>query len=93
MADEYIKRKVLLQNKYIDSFRNFFDCQNYEAIVKCVPAADVAPVVHGEWRVIDRTEYGLEAECSECGYKMIFGRCQIGKFCPNCGAKMDGGNE
>lgn len=45
----------------------------------------------GMWSVIDRTEYGLEAKCSECGYEMIFGRCQIGRYCPNCGAKMDGG--
>lgn len=47
----------------------------------------------GMWRVLDRTEYGLEAKCSECGYEMIFSRCQIGRYCPACGARMDGGNK
>lgn len=47
----------------------------------------------GMWRIIDRTEYGVEAECSECKYQMIFGMSHIGRYCPCCGARMDGGNK
>lgn len=64
-------------------------------------AVDVAPVVHGRWEesMVSAPDYfGLVFgwKCSECGYnfedrskhrkKPIFM-----KFCPNCGARMDGG--
>lgn len=63
-----------------------------------LPAADVAPVVHGEWIPISD---GAWAECSECGEACdvsdnggmsafeLF--CDCYKYCPTCGAKMDGG--
>lgn len=54
---------------------------------------DATKIKLGMWKIIDRTEYGAEAECSECGYKMIFGLSHIGRFCPCCGANMDGGNK
>lgn len=59
-------------------------------------AADVVPVRHGKW---ERTDCGLDVECkcSVCGYKDFvphhdnywFKR----NFCPNCGARMDGGQD
>lgn len=55
--------------------------------VAALPAADVAPVVHGKWKP---TEYPIMSECedcSECGYRTVYGHGF--KFCPNCGAKMD----
>ena len=55
-----------------------------------VPAADVAPVVHGEWITID----GI-SRCSECGYIPAYDSAIddlfYSPYCPNCGAKMDGG--
>lgn len=54
-----------------------------------LPAADVAPVVHGRWDNMDG--YKTRKVCSECGWDVP----EYGKFysyCPNCGAKMDGGN-
>ena len=45
--------------------------------------ADVAPVVHG--RMVD--DGGFFFRCSECDGLFPFG----GNYCPNCGAKMDGG--
>lgn len=56
-----------------------------------IPAADVAPVVHGRW-VHDgrRIESGIDwCHCSECGKSDNF--CARTNYCPNCGAKMDGG--
>ena len=56
------------------------------------PAADVAPVVHAEW---NEGEYPFCNVCMECG--LVIDRTCIknnsGKlnYCPNCGAKMDGG--
>lgn len=63
------------------------------------PTADVAEVRHGEC-VIDRAEHivpvgrknsikHISYKCSECGRK--FGNNKYLNYCPNCGAKMDGG--
>lgn len=52
----------------------------------------VAPVVHGRW--IDKGEYAV---CTECGgrsgtqYDGVEPIPLMTQFCPNCGAKMDGG--
>ena len=53
-----------------------------------LPAADVAPVVHGRW-IIHDDEFGLTCECSVCHIETM----GDGNFCPNCGAKMDGGED
>lgn len=54
------------------------------------PAADVAPVVHRRW--IEDHDY---LKCPECSVmvKWDFTFFDIGNwnYCPNCGAKMDGG--
>lgn len=63
-----------------------------------LPAADVRPVMHGEW--VKATgmmppEYcGLHI-CSECGHYAgrkppYGGREMLSDYCPHCGAKMDG---
>lgn len=59
-----------------------------------IPAADVAPMVHGRWICINK-RYG-EYECSVChgvdsncsDYYGIHAVTEQ-EFCPNCGAKMD----
>lgn len=55
------------------------------------PAADVEPVRHGRWQT--HLGWGWVWRCSCCEYKM--GRKEFFKikrdYCPNCGAKMDGG--
>ena len=55
-----------------------------------IPAADVAPVVHGRW--IDNKSHGYEwaFNCSECGYIDGYPFEDRHKYCPNCGARMDG---
>lgn len=65
-----------------------------------IPAADVAPVVHGRWIEQEDPMLDIYYTCSVCeedfyiettGYteKDMF----LYTYCPNCGAKMDGGNE
>lgn len=64
-------------------------------IVQELPAADVAPVVHGEWMqnpYCKRIFY-----CSECGGQVEDGSCNPNPskhfpYC-HCGAKMDGGKD
>jgi hypothetical protein len=80
------------------------DVRDVDAIltdrVKEAPAADVAPVVHGEWIGYTASAY---IGCTEDGEpkwaerrKYLHKKCGRWSaikepFCPNCGAKMDGG--
>ena len=60
----------------------FEHCRNQK-----FPAADVAPVRHGRW---NNSLARITPYCSACGHSH---RCLIRtpNYCPNCGAKMDGG--
>ena len=55
--------------------------------IEILPAADVSDVVHG--RKIEDGGIGCFWLCSLCGKCLPYGA----NYCPNCGAKMDGGNE
>ena len=71
--------------------------------IKSIPAADAAPVVHGRWTETDWVEMesgGHEliktpkaalrcSNCRNCFKKELLWK---NNFCPNCGAKMDGGD-
>lgn len=60
-------------------------------IVKDTPAADVAPVRHGHW-IFGTTNGHSWQKCSECCV-LQSGQTLCFSYCPNCGAKMDGGEE
>ena len=56
-----------------------------------LPAADVAPVVHGRWAHLGGDEWC----CSVCGFVITTeGSWEkpTKKYCEDCGAKMDGGD-
>ena len=65
-----------------------------------LPVADVTPVLHGRWEemhyeggILDGTNFD---RCSICGYERVFddpALKTVFKYCPNCGAIMDGGAE
>lgn len=89
MDETYISREALIRELIGKGF--------YPAIVKQAiaeaPAADVAPVVHAEWKFIDHDETGYEVECTHCGTHFTFpSKAHLTKHCPECGAKMDGGS-
>ena len=57
-----------------------------------IPAADVAPVVHGRWTHLGGDEWC----CSACGFVITTEGSwykPTKKYCEDCGAKMDGGIE
>lgn len=62
--------------------------------VSDAPAADVAPVRHGQWIVRFDGPYNRRRYyCSHCGKHNGVGgiaQNQEKPYCPNCGAKMDG---
>ena len=79
MAD-YIRREDALEI----TTRTCGDYAAAWAEIRKLPAADVAPVVHGEWG--DNGISGsMLVKCSVCGFD-----CGANSFsyCPNCGARM-----
>lgn len=54
-----------------------------------LPTVDAVPVVHGHWKE-DPSGYGFWI-CSACGFVSEASAANmLYKFCPVCGAKMDG---
>lgn len=96
MKDEYISKQQALDELFCER------C-TYAAtrVIKNIPPADVAPVVHG--KNITKRHPVDEFVCSECGIILFdYERLEIDeddddencyeyefRFCPNCGAKMD----
>ena len=54
------------------------------------PTADVQEVRHGRWISNDLGGYKWAYYCSECGWVDGYPFNDRHKYCPNCGAKMDG---
>lgn len=94
---EYIERAELMKfpiriDHYDKEHGNVNFVYGVETVLeyaKNIPAADVAPVVHGRW-VAKPTMYrhpnARNYYCSECRYEPT----ETKEFCPNCGARMDG---
>ena len=104
MTNDLISRAELRRSLMIwaDKLRTAGECGGCEvellqAVVKMVDAqaaVDAEPVRHGEWSGYRINGYdGLhpvyETQCSLCGKYARF----TYRFCPHCGARMDGGNE
>ena len=96
---EYIEREALMRRiKEI----HCAECDSYHGVrcracwvddtldyIDSESAADVAPVMHGQW-VDNGIPDSILNGCSVCGFT-----CGSSSFfyCPNCGARMDGGKD
>ena len=70
---------------------NFAAHSKIQRLIADTPTVDAVPVVHGRWR-----ESGPLLECQSCGevYSRLGGNAgKLWNYCPNCGAKMDGGGD
>ena len=89
MPDEYISREAALMKLMQDGC----SAKNLQSILD-MPAADVAEVVHGRWIKDDflSDDVNNAEKCSQCG-ELIGWFGNLPNYCPNCCAKMDGGND
>lgn len=71
------------------------------AVIKSVseaPTIDAEPVRHGTWETRPNPQWKAhnELHCSACGWHIHCSKLRSSDnwaYCPNCGAKMDGGGE
>lgn len=103
---EYIERETLrkILKDWRDAHADADDeqgCGLLEDViweVDAQPAADVAPVVHGQWDDSGRYTFpggSTAVRCTECGCALTVSEFRLNNwnYCPVCGAKMDGGAE
>ena len=90
--DEYIRKEDVIEwfMPYVHAGESI-DADVVISDIKCMKAADVAPVVHG--RIVGSLEDGrYRRRFSCCGEDAtMITEWAWPKYCPNCGAKMDGG--
>ena len=96
---EYIERKALdkaLTAAAInDENKNCNTWSNAIGVLYTLPAADVAPVVHGRWDDSGRYTFpsgNTAIRCTICGCALTESEYHLydWNYCPICGAKMDG---
>jgi hypothetical protein len=101
MSKEYIEREAVINTFCEDCERHSDEnpfacsmCEDVKEIMK-IPAADVETVRHGEWMEVWGGPWVLGHKCSICNYynEKTPMRLEPTPYCPNCGAKMNGGNK
>ena len=97
---EYIEREALMRRiKEI----HCAECDSYHGVrcracwvddtldyIDSEPAADVAPVRHGEWEIVVGSNGKEYMVCTCCRVSQDL--TGVFTYCPNCGAKMDRGD-
>ena len=88
---EYIEREAAIRVVNGQSSLTMTRSSLSDSISK-LPAADVVPVVHTRWAHLGGDEWC----CPVCGFVLTTEGSwdkPTKKYCEDCGAKMDGGNE
>ena len=89
-------RKYYYKNPPNSSYGEGFDrgLDRAQRAILDAPAADVAPVVHGRWEWLGPNRLVTDCMCGTCSACKVRSKYIVNTMlCPNCGAKMDGGNE
>ena len=90
---EYIKKEDIEQ-KIQDGLNNLVlghDAIEVLGMIYVMPAADVAPVRHGEWEIVVGSNGKEYMVCTCCRVSQDL--TGVFSYCPNCGAKMDGSTD
>lgn len=75
--------------------------EDFKRAIRTIPEGtiiDVASAAHGRWINVGDGAWAVCSECGECydscdngGEPVFMLFCDCYKYCPNCGARMDGG--
>ena len=98
-----IDADALLDAMRDEEFQTFVPLDEIDSVIDKAPTIDAVPVVHARWKMVKNS-----TSCSACdeflpsityvqgGYNGHWQCCEEiekTRYCPNCGAKMDGGSE
>lgn len=88
--NEYIEKAELIKKLCFETAEWY-----YSPTIKTIkkfPSADVQPVKYGRW---ENTNTPNQLRCSNCEIIHFIAQYPHGdiKYCPNCGARMDGDAE
>lgn len=98
---EYIKRQVAVSRfeqlkEQADTLRDKLYLDGVLAVIDTLPAANVREDVHARWEPEENIFDDSTWYCSACHepWTLIYGTPEENgmHFCPNCGAKMEGGH-
>ena len=88
--DEYIKREYAIDavlDVYYDTPDIDLSGEKFEAAIRKIQAADVAPVRHAMWEVVVGSDGKEHMVCTGCRKQQDL--TGVFSYCPNCGCKMD----
>ena len=89
---EYIERETAIKELMNDAPEQVgYSREDAADCIRYMDAADVVPVRHGHWISKNPRSYEWIFVCSNCGYVDGYPFNDRHNYCPNCGAKMDGG--
>ena len=91
---EYIEREAAIKELMNDAPEQVgYSREDAADCIRYMDVTDVVPVRHGRW--ISKNDHGYEwvFVCSNCDYVDGYPFNDRPNYCPNCGAKMDGGIE
>ena len=86
---EYISREQIFK-KFLNEGDGYYSLSHLRDVIRSLPAADVQPVEHSRWIPMNDGTYN--AYCENCGHERgskAWNKADY-KYCPNCGARMDG---
>ena len=89
MDDEYIRKADVLnlpQNIERNLRGEIVERSVDVGAIEALPSADVVQVVHARWENYSP----ITIKCSRCGHVIPDWRYSECKYCPKCGARMDG---
>jgi len=91
---DYINREDTIKTIESETYRHDY-LDHVIDIIEAIPSADVAPIIHGDWKEekITFNKWGGDVvtgktlwRCSVCGHEDSI----LTNYCSKCGARMDG---
>ena len=93
MSDYISREAAIVDFKRCNHENPDWTPQRVKTLLMRIPAADVEPVRHGAWYPCfeDWRQQQEGNKCSVCGFEYYGTGIRRFHYCPNCGAKMEGG--